>query len=247
MAQILCRDFEDTLLWHLVFQMLSVERTGLFIEDMALPIALGDFKALMQAGREFEQAYIEQFCRRAQRHRSEPAEDFKHMIGMINRAFARIENLLGEEKADALAKWGLAEFAYPSQKSLRTDGWKAMFRRLSESEIENVLVKHQFSRKEISTLKQLMESYEEAGRIFEERLHYSEQEVSAWETELRQVWDRVVPGLQYIQPTVEGQLFKRFWKQLRVELGDQVMEELIQWARKEAESLGMPPFLFEQP
>jgi hypothetical protein len=236
-------DFEDTLRWHMVFQLLSLERTGEFLKYISLPIKLEEFEILMRIAKEFEDGYNQNFVKSQQIQSTSHKDQFEIMVDLIRKALNKIIDTLGYDRAINFINWVGKDFPYPPSKSVSQDGWMTMFYRLADSAVGETLVSCSLRQEEVNLLRQSMLKYKESKDSLSNEISDYNQP-SEWEIKLMNIWGGKIPAIDYIEIFAKRHLFKRLLEELRAGLGNNGMTALVNWSKAEAEILGMPPFLF---
>ena len=225
--------------WHLVFLLLSMERTAPFWREMGLPIDGPHPQAEVRAiARDFVSAY-----RRAENDAA-LTEDarFAAWRAALQSALDAIGTRLGDEAAAALMKFSESELDYESPQGARLFVWGQLLRRLAGTSGQGFpLIPSPLDPAKTEEVRAVVLSVLGDPRDqFRVLKNARESAPSPWERGVLATYTAGADPMDWVENQIEIQRAKAAWRSIAAVLDPAQRAALVDWARRQAAAMEMP-------
>jgi hypothetical protein len=215
-----------TLRWEMIFELLAMERTEPFLEEMG--VKLPNVAMVRTLAREFlEQRY-------------QGGRDAEGDVALVEELFRKFSEAFGQESAQTLHKWGIE--MYPFQ-SARNFLWRTLFWWLAGIGSTHIPASRpalDIEKVEVIT-RTIQQNFEDTDQL-EQRIQEAErQSKSEWE---KRIYESVNPGyspMMDIQQAIYEHKMHRIWVVIKQLLNEEELQVLLAWAKQHASSLQVEP------
>jgi len=218
--------------WEMIFELLAMERTKPFLEEMG--VSLPNTVAVRTIAREFLKQ-LEQGGR-----------DAEGDVTLVKETFRKIAEVTSEESVEALYKWGMETYPFQSADNFL---WRTLFWWLVGIGSTHYPVSFPALDKEkVDVIGHAIQQNFEDIDWLEQRIQEAEkQPKSEWE---QRIYESVNPGyspMTRIEQAIYEHKTNRIWAVIKQLLNEEELQTLLAWAKEHAPNLQIKPELLKLP
>jgi hypothetical protein len=229
--------------WHLIFMLLSMEKTAQFWSDMGL------LTEQTPALREIAQSFVRKYRRIEENTSLSTKERLTQYQELFQETFERIVHEVNQEAAEIIYKWGINTFQHDPNMDAQAFLWLFLLRRLAGvSGLSFPLIPLKLPAQELEAVKSMVVNHLADFAEIKRRLSEAEQEpLSPWEEQIYRTYTGGASPMDWVESTIVYVKFRATWLDIAKLLGKAELEILLEWGKKQAEAMEMPSELIGLP
>lgn len=233
----------DAARWHLIFMLLSMEKTAPLWAEMGLKVQVS------AALRESARAFVREYRLLAGDASLTDENRLAAYCRLLEETFNRLAREEGDEVARALARWGTETFQYETERDAQAFLWRRLLRRLATVTNQAYpLVPVPLPPKQLASVKAAVRHHLGDSGELHRRIKAAEQAgLSRWDAEIYATYTLGASPMDWVENTIEFVKTRLAWQDIQTALSDEQLEALETWGKRQAEAMEMDPALITLP